>query len=208
MKKVLAIVIILVMTFAFTATALASEQSATASVSLKNAAYVINTNFTAYASDGVEGANDIHWEVLKSASSLMLRIDRNPVGVEVKVALQSAGNNWNWVGSEEVFKMDDVFKQNEDGEGGTITLRITQMAHWGDFKSDGGGKILVGYWGDGSGGFADLGVTGAWLTGVPRAIAEEHDAPTTGVVSFIGIAALVLATSGTGAFIVTRKLKK
>jgi len=207
MKKAIAVILVLMMTFALTSTALASES---VSVTLGRPNWENspgNKNQIGWASEGHDADKSsrdsgIPFEIFAAASGISFSVSKMPEGdgMGMQVILSSNDGGW-WVQDD----FDDIkafYKENESGGGGRITFPFSR--HSGALKGT-EGKVIVAFWSEN---WDDIGIISGSLTGVPKALAEEAGVPTTGVVTFIGIAALALAASGTGAVIITRKLKK
>jgi len=207
MKKVVAIVLVLIMTLALSTAALAEEQkSATTGVALGAPNISSSDQVAGWAGDGHnDTAAPIPQAIFWAATGISIRIskDGDPEATVGIILTSDKVGGW-WAQTDFVLK--DVLKPNENGAGGVISIPFSKLKDGAAFAtSTNGAAIQVGYWSDG---IADLGLVSATLSGVPRALAEELDVPTTGVTTFIAIAALAVAASGTGAVVVSRKLKK
>jgi len=199
MKKVLAVVLVLIMAFAFTTSALASE---TVSVTLGAMNYTNNDTQKGWASHGHEDStNNIPFEIFLAASGISISLSKTPDPEFDFFQFILSSNDGGWWQSIDL-SIPDFFKANESGEGGRLVIPFS--AANGELAGT-EGKVIIAYYDDD---IATLGVTGASLIGVPKALAEEAGVPFTGVTTFIALAALALAASGTGAVVVSRKLKK
>ncbi|MCL2629011.1 MAG: hypothetical protein FWD44_10020 [Oscillospiraceae bacterium] len=205
MKKAIAVIMVLIMTLTFSTAALASD---TVSVSLGANLYISNGDTQkGWGGDGVDDTSSgIPFAIFAAATGLVVRVNKTPTGAGIQFIHQHDGDGWNW--NQTNLNVADVFTANEEGEGGTFRFSFAAMDGgngMGGFRSASQGKIMLGYYDDN---IADLGIVSASLIGVPKALADDLGVASTGVVTFIGIAALVLAASGTGAVVVSRKLKK
>jgi len=219
MKKILALIMVLILSLSMTAIALAADEdedededeaplSEYVSVPLGAFTWVNNDNQKGWRADGADDVKtDLPWAILKASIGIILVVDRNPEGADISLVFQGDGvDDWPWL--QETFKTADYYTANADGNGGRFVIPFSAHPSWGAIRGGSTGKFIIGYYGDGSGDITNLGLRGASLYGVPRTLADELGVASTGVVTFIGLAALVLAASGTGAVVVTRKLKK
>ncbi|MDR2589494.1 MAG: hypothetical protein LBC71_00660 [Oscillospiraceae bacterium] len=203
MKKILAVVLVLIMAFAFTTTALAD----TVGVPLGAFSWVNNDNQKGWVSDGYDGdPTSTVWAVVAASTGIQIRVDRAPEGGSIFIIAQASFNPSQW--NQQEFATADVFTADAEGDGGVIRISWSALPFWSDLAGSDGGKIGIGYWGDGTGDISNLGFVSAILVGVPRSVAEEHDVPTTGVLTFVGLAIAAFAVSGGGAVVISRKLKK
>jgi len=209
MKKVTAVILVLIMSLAFSTAALAEEEkSEFTGVRLGAINFTGNDNQQGWASDGHENvASGIPFKIFAAATGISIRLSKapNPELPYMQLVLGSDGPGSFW--REEAFGdgLTRFFVADSEGEGGRLVIPFSAHPGWADFRQGESGRIMICHYDNG--GISSLGVVSATLNGVPRALAEELGVPTTGVTTFIGIAALVLAGSGTGAVVVSRKLK-
>jgi len=204
MKKALAVGLILIMALTFSTAALASE---TVSVPLGGFTWVNNDNQKGWRTNGMDDvATNLPWEVFSAAQGLTFTVNKMPEGDNIALVFQGDGTpGWPWAQMEVL--ISTVFTENEAGDGGRFTFNFSNHPDWNAIKGGSIGKFLIGYWGDGSGNIDTLGIVSASLFGVPASVAEDAGVAT-GAVTFVALAAAVLAISGGGAVIVSRKLKK
>jgi hypothetical protein len=202
MKKIATIILVVILSLAFTTTA-------SANTPLGSITWNHEPPFQGWRSNGADDVStSLSWEALSTATGIAVVVDRDLEGGEIRLVLQSSGNDWAWA-SHTYTGLEGKMAFAEGG-GGTLTLMFSEHPGWREFASGGPGKIALGYWGDGSGTFANLGMVSATLIGGSGGGGGGggQQAPRTGVVAFIGIAAAALVVSGGGAVFVARKLKK
>ena len=206
MKKLLAIVLVVVLALALSASAFASTTSVPLGRPYVNddASQAIwsNPEQNAEGNDGYQ--TDIPWALFKAATSIVITFDAVPddMDQDLNFIFQSPANWWD---QNYVYKYADIFVENDSG-GGTVTLPISTFSGYADWSAQDNGKFVLAFWNDAlKGGNA----VRASLLGVPSDLAATYGfAPSTGAITFIGLAVAALAVSGTGAVVVGRKLKK
>lgn len=143
--------------------------------------------------NGTPLVTDLTAEQVKSATALVLELSAAPAG-DIKFVLQSDGD-WGW--NETVVPAEMI-------DGNKVTIDLASMK---GYKSSIGfeaqWKCFVGYWGDGSGNFNDLGVTKAYLVTSGGGSSNAK----TGDNGFLFIALGILAMAGCATVFVTRKIK-
>jgi len=197
MKKIIAITLVIILALAMTTTALASETSGFRLSTTPDEKFGDPNNQWGWKTgdtDFITGA------MISNARSLVLTVDKAPhPGSDITLILFGDGVDW----GQKAFKEADVFNE----ETMRIVLPLAQHDNYAKFGNEPSWAIVgFAYYGDGSGVIDDLGLKGVTLSGIPVDLFPEG-APRTGVVTFIGIAALALVASGSGAVIVARKLK-
>ncbi|MDR2589409.1 MAG: hypothetical protein LBC71_00220 [Oscillospiraceae bacterium] len=188
MKKILAIALVCIL--AMTIMPVASASITLGTPQEADAGYVV------WASDETEPVpGPLPVEAFKLATGLVLRVTNAPVN-DISFMFGSPANWW----AQQDFAAEDVYNE----ETGLITLRFSEHPGWPAFRDDpsDAAKLIVAYWD----GFAELGMTSAWLTGV--VINDEGEVVKAGVTVFIGLATAAVAISGGGIFLIAKKLKK
>ncbi|MCL2004348.1 MAG: LPXTG cell wall anchor domain-containing protein [Oscillospiraceae bacterium] len=157
--------------------------------------WVNNANQSGWRSSGTDNVEtDLTIEQLKSATSLILEVSNEPVGDAFHLVFQS-DPDWGW--NQYEFNTADVYAN------GRIVLEFANHPNHADLlAAEEYGKLLIGYWGDGSMDISALGITRAYLT-----VGGGGEGPKTGDNTMIALALTVLTLAAGATVFLARKLK-
>ncbi|MDR0325861.1 MAG: hypothetical protein LBI19_07205 [Oscillospiraceae bacterium] len=136
-----------------------------------------------------------------NARYLVIEVSNTPEEGDLDFVWQGSGNGWGW--AQQRFAFEDVWQD------GKIVFDLTKASNADKIKDTGGDggavKFFAAYWE--GGGWADLGVTKAYLTSSLGGGGGGGGAARTGDATLITLAVIALALAAGASVFVVRKLK-